>query len=64
VASLASRFCYGGISITSTGCAVARRNSIQSGSRYLAAPGGMALPRVAVDVTALIAGGLREIVRR
>ena len=32
--------------------------------RYLAAPGGMALPRILVDVTALIAGGLREIVRR
>jgi len=32
--------------------------------RYLAAPGGIALPRVLVDVTTLIAGGLKEIVRR
>jgi phosphatidylglycerol lysyltransferase len=32
--------------------------------RYLAAPGGLALPRVLVDVTTLIAGGLKEIVRK
>jgi phosphatidylglycerol lysyltransferase len=32
--------------------------------RYLAAPGGLALPRVLVDVTTLIAGGVREVVRR
>jgi phosphatidylglycerol lysyltransferase len=32
--------------------------------RYLAAPGGIALPRVLVDVTTLIAGGLREVIRR
>lgn len=32
--------------------------------RYLAAPGGLALPRILVDVTTLIAGGLREVVRR
>ena len=31
---------------------------------YLAAPGGIALPRVLVDVTTLIAGGLKEIVRK
>lgn len=30
--------------------------------RYLAAPGGLALPRVLFDVTTLIAGGLKEIV--
>jgi phosphatidylglycerol lysyltransferase len=33
-------------------------------SHYLAAPGGLALPRVLVDVTTLIAGGLKEIVRK
>lgn len=32
--------------------------------RYLAAPGGLALPRVLLDVTSLIAGGLREIVTK
>jgi phosphatidylglycerol lysyltransferase len=32
--------------------------------RYLAAPGGLALPRVLVDVTTLIAGGVREVIRR
>ena len=32
--------------------------------RYLAAPRGFALPRVLVDVTALIAGGLKEIVSK
>jgi len=32
--------------------------------RYLAAPGGLALPRVLFDVTTLIAGGLREIVTK
>ncbi len=32
--------------------------------RYLAAPGGLALPRVLLDVTSLIAGGLREIVAK
>jgi len=32
--------------------------------RYLAAPGGLALPRVLLDVTSLIAGGLREIVSK
>lgn len=32
--------------------------------RYLAAPGGLALPRVLIDVTTLIAGGLREIVAK
>ncbi len=32
--------------------------------RYLAAPGGLALPRVLLDVTTLIAGGLREIVAK
>ena len=32
--------------------------------RYLAAPRGFALPRVLVDVTALIAGGLKEIVTK
>lgn len=32
--------------------------------RYLAAPGGLALPRVLFDVTTLIAGGLREIVAK
>jgi len=31
---------------------------------YLAAPGGIALPRVLLDVTTLIAGGLKEIVRK
>ena len=33
-------------------------------SHYLAAPGGLALPRVLVDVTTLIAGGFKEIVRK
>lgn len=32
--------------------------------KYLATPGGLALPRVVLDVTRLIAGGLPEIVRR
>ena len=32
--------------------------------RYLAAPGGLALPRVLVDVTTLIAGGMREVMRK
>ncbi|MGC3982584.1 MAG: bifunctional lysylphosphatidylglycerol flippase/synthetase MprF [Steroidobacteraceae bacterium] len=32
--------------------------------RYLAAPGGLALPRVLLDATSLIAGGLREIVSK
>lgn len=32
--------------------------------RYLATPGGLALPRVLVDVTTLIAGGLKEIVAK
>jgi phosphatidylglycerol lysyltransferase len=32
--------------------------------RYLAAPGGLALPRVLADVTALISGGLVGVVRR
>jgi phosphatidylglycerol lysyltransferase len=32
--------------------------------RYLAAPGGWALPRVLIDVMSLIAGGLREIVSK
>jgi phosphatidylglycerol lysyltransferase len=30
--------------------------------RYLASPGGLALPMVLVDVTALVAGGVRGIV--
>ncbi len=32
--------------------------------RYLAAPGGLALPRVLLDVTTLIAGGVREIISK
>jgi phosphatidylglycerol lysyltransferase len=32
--------------------------------RYLAAPGGMALPRVLVDVSVLIAGGMKELFAR
>lgn len=32
--------------------------------RYLASPGGLALPRVVADVTALISGGLRGVVMR
>jgi len=32
--------------------------------RYLAFPGGLALPRVLLDVSALISGGVREIVRK
>jgi phosphatidylglycerol lysyltransferase len=31
---------------------------------YLAYPGGLALPRVLADVSALIAGGYRKILRR
>jgi phosphatidylglycerol lysyltransferase len=33
-------------------------------ARFLASPGGLALPRVIVDVTALIAGGLAGIVKK
>ncbi len=33
-------------------------------SRYLASPGGLALPRVALDAAALIAGGIREVVSK
>ncbi len=32
--------------------------------RYLAYPGGLALPRVVADITALIAGGYRRIIRQ
>jgi phosphatidylglycerol lysyltransferase len=32
--------------------------------RYLACPGGLALPRVLADIAALIAGGLRGVVGR
>jgi phosphatidylglycerol lysyltransferase len=32
--------------------------------RYLASPGGAALPAALLDVTALIAGGLRAIVAK
>jgi phosphatidylglycerol lysyltransferase len=32
--------------------------------RYLASPGGLALPRVLLDVAALIAGGVREVVSK
>jgi phosphatidylglycerol lysyltransferase len=32
--------------------------------RYLASPGGLALPRILLDVSSLIAGGVREIVTR
>ena len=32
--------------------------------RYLAAPGGLALPRVIADVAALISGGITGVVRR
>jgi phosphatidylglycerol lysyltransferase len=32
--------------------------------RYLVAPGGLALPRILGDVSVLIAGGIREIVRK
>ena len=32
--------------------------------RYLAAPGGLALPRILLDVAGLIAGGLREIISK
>ncbi len=32
--------------------------------RYLASPGGLALPRIVADVTALISGGLRGVVMR
>lgn len=32
--------------------------------RYLASPGGLTLPRVALDAAALIAGGLREVVSK
>jgi len=32
--------------------------------RYLASPGGIALPRILLDVSALIAGGVKEIVAR
>jgi phosphatidylglycerol lysyltransferase len=33
-------------------------------SKYLAAPGGLALPRVLFDVSALIAGGVKEMFRK
>ena len=29
--------------------------------RYLVAPGGIALPRILLDVSALIAGGIKEL---
>jgi phosphatidylglycerol lysyltransferase len=32
--------------------------------RYLASPGGLALPRILLDVSSLIAGGVKEIVTR
>ena len=32
--------------------------------RYLAYPGGFALPRILADVSALVAGGYREVFRR
>ncbi|MCJ7451379.1 MAG: phosphatidylglycerol lysyltransferase domain-containing protein, partial [Steroidobacteraceae bacterium] len=32
--------------------------------RYLASPGGIALPRILLDVSALIAGGVKEMVTR
>ena len=32
--------------------------------RYLAFPGGLALPRVLIDVTTLISGGVRELVSK
>jgi phosphatidylglycerol lysyltransferase len=32
--------------------------------RYLAAPGGIALPRILLDVSALIAGGIKDVVRK
>lgn len=32
--------------------------------RYLASPGGLALPRVALDAAALIAGGVREVISK
>ncbi len=33
-------------------------------SKYLASPGGLALPRVLLDVSALIAGGMKELFRK
>jgi phosphatidylglycerol lysyltransferase len=49
-------------STTSRGCAPTRRSSIRCWEpRYLAYPGGLALPRVVTDVSALIAGGYRRI---
>lgn len=33
-------------------------------SKYLASPGGLALPRVLLDVSALIAGGVKELFRK
>jgi phosphatidylglycerol lysyltransferase len=33
-------------------------------SKYLASPGGLALPRVLFDVAALIAGGVKELIRK
>jgi phosphatidylglycerol lysyltransferase len=32
--------------------------------RYLASPGGLALPRILANITALIGGGLRGVVAR
>ena len=32
--------------------------------RYLASPGGLALPRILANVTALISGGLKGVVAR
>ncbi len=31
--------------------------------RYLVAPGGVALPRILIDVSVLIAGGMKELFR-
>ena len=52
-------------STASRGCARSRRSSTPEWEpRYLACPGGLALPRVLADVSALIAGGYRRIFMR
>ena len=52
-------------STTSRACASTRKNSIRNGSRrYLASPGGLALPRILTNLAALISGGLRGVISK
>jgi phosphatidylglycerol lysyltransferase len=48
----------------SRGCGPTRRSSTRTEPRYLAYPGGLRLPRILADVSALVAGGYRQIFRK